>query len=235
MSEEQTGTPVQDPAPEAPQPVAAPPAPGPWSQDISFITDDGVRNQVDQYLREKWQPRMTQLEQTAAQATESQRLMNDLINSPNETMEALAAELNWTPQQLQQVVEEQVYEPTQETPTVDPRVQNMLEHFEQQQAQSAYDQEMNRAVERHPGLKPDLFHPFVSAADGDFDNAYQMYENWVGEWNTNAATPAEAAPPTLGGDAGSTTPPVQPKEQSLGDAIDDFLATNRSTNPPPIA
>lgn len=236
MTEEQTPAGVQDPAP-APTPVAAPPNPGPWDNDLAGLgLDDASRATVDAYLRGTIQPRMTQLEQSAAAARQAQTLMDDLVADPNATMEALAAELNWSPQQLQEAVEQQVEAPQA---TVDPRVEQVVNYVEQMQAQASYEQEMTRQATLHPGLEPELFHPFVSAADGNFDDAYMMYENWVGQWNSTHA-PAEQvadAPPTLGGDQGATTPPTQPTETpSLGDAIKSFMADNQLTNtPPPIS
>lgn len=235
MAEEEQTTPVvQDPAP-APTPVAAPPNPGPWDNDLQSLGfDDATRSQVDAYLREKIQPRMTQLEQQAAEARQAQTLMNDLINDPSSTMEALAAELNWSPQQLQQVVEQEIEEPTQQQ-VVDPRVQQAVEYYESQQAEQAYESEMNRLVSQHPGLRPDLMHPFVVTADGDFDQAYSLYENYVEATRQAFAPPAEeqTAPPTMGD--GHTTPPVAPKQMSIHEAVDAMMASANSTDPPPIS
>lgn len=241
MTEEQTPTGVQDPAPApTPVPVAAPPAPvnpGPWSNDLAqAFQDEAVRGQVDAFLREKVQPHTTRLEQQAAEARDAQRLLTDLQNDPNATMEALAAELNWTPQQLQEAVEQQVEAP--QYAQLDPEAQAALDYVRQEQAEKAYDAELARVNQQHPGIIPDVFHPLVVAADGDFDVAYQMYENVIHQFNAASAPPAEPgqpAPPTLGGDTGSTTPPVEPKQMTIAEAVDAMMAEARTTDPPPIS
>lgn len=79
--------------PENNQPGAAP-----WAGDLaSRFEDEGVRGQVDAYLRESWQPRMTQLEQQVAQQPnvpdEAVALFNDLMSDPKQTVTTLIEEL----------------------------------------------------------------------------------------------------------------------------------------------
>lgn len=100
---------------------------------------------------------------------------------------------------------------------VDPRVENLLNHYEHQQAEAAYESEMDRLVSQHPGLRPELMHSHVVAADGDFNLAYQIYENYVEATQQAYVPPAEEEP--------SEATPVS--GQSLGDAIDSWIATER--------
>lgn len=234
MSEEQ---PVegQELAPAVPVAAPQPTNPGPWDADLAQFTDAATRAQVDQLLRTRVQPYTTQLEQKAAAAADAQRLYDDLTNNPAETMAALANDLQWSPEVYEAPpVEQQQFE----QPEMDPRLAQLLAEDEQRKAEASYDSEMNRAVEQHPGLRPELFHPFVGAADGDFDQAYTMYENWINLSNqVNAPEPdLTPAPPTLGSDQGGTTPPVAPKALTIGETVAKFMADNAPNNdPPPIS
>jgi hypothetical protein len=48
-------------------------------------------------------------------------------------------------------------------------------------------------ADSEPGLNPNVFHAFVAGADGNFDDAHQMYEATVHAWNAQHA-PVEEAP-----------------------------------------
>lgn len=251
--------PVQPTEPAAP--AAAPPAPpapaptpgdGPWAADLqTLFTDEQVRGQVDQFLRSKVQPYTTQLEQQAAAARDAQRLYSDLNENPYDTYVALTTEMfgeeagNALLAQLQQQVgaqEQQPAAPEQPTPPAgapaDPRVENVINWFEQQQAEQQYDAELARIQQAHPDVNADLFHPFVAAAEGDFDQAYQLYSTYGQQWAAANATAGEqpAAPPTLGS-VGQTAPPGagDPQPKTIADAVDAFVASQRANaEAPPV-
>ncbi len=87
----------QVPEPAAPvpaQPAAAGQGAGPWAADLETrFQDPEQRAAVDQYLREVWQPRVTQLEQTAAEARTAKELYDDFNNDPLNTYLAITTEL----------------------------------------------------------------------------------------------------------------------------------------------
>jgi hypothetical protein len=87
--------------------------------------------------------------------------------------------------------DQEYYETEQQ---MDPRLQAIIDRDEYQQAEIAYDSEMNRIVAQHPGLDPEDMHPFVVTADGDFDQAVELRNAYVNRWNV-ANTPAYDEPP----------------------------------------
>src|SRR5437870_1506449 len=58
-----------------------------------------------------------------------------------------------------------------EQQAMDPRIQELLDEREEQQAQMAYDAELARIG--LPDQEQELFHPFVISAEGDFDRAHE--------------------------------------------------------------
>lgn len=227
---EQTVPPVQDPV----TPAAPPQNPGPWDADLAAFQDPTIRSQVDALLRTRIQPRMTQLEQSAAEHRDAQILMNDLINSPDETMTKLAAELNWTPEQVAEQVAAAA-EPSTPT-TLDPRVERAVALIEQQENEALYMEQFNQIKAANPDIVDDVYHQLVIAANGNFDQATQLYNHTVELLGPKApeADPAAPAPQVLGGD-GLTTPPIQKEYKNLGDAVDDFLNDLKATaDPPPV-
>lgn len=239
--------PVQQTAPAAETAPPVPPVPapgdGPWAADLATLfTDEAVRGQVDQFLRSKVQPYTTQLEQQAAAAKDAQRLYSDLNDNPYDTYVALTTEMfgeeagNALLTQLQQQVtsQGQTQQPEQPAaPSTDPRIETVLSWFEQQQAEQQYDAELARIQQAYPDVNADLFHPFVAAAEGDFDQAYQLYSTYGQQWAAANAPAGEqpAAPPTLGD--GQTAPPTEAQPKTIADAVDAFLSANRANSEAP--
>ena len=104
---------------------------------------------------------------------------------------------------------------------MDPRVEQMVAQFEYQQAEQNYEAEMQR-IQSQTGINPELLHPFVSAADGDFDDAVEMIARWVDMANsgTDGAPPAD--------DGQGWQPPADPgapdSPTTIRGAIDQMLA-----------
>jgi hypothetical protein len=92
--------------------------------------------------------------------------------------------------------DDQEYCETAQPQQMDPRLQALIDREEWQQAEAAYESEMSRVVEQHPGLDPEDLHPFVVTADGDFDQAVQLRNAYVNRWNgVNAPAHEEASKP----------------------------------------
>lgn len=244
----------------------------PWDSALSSrFEDEGVRQAVSEFLREDVQPYVTRLEQNRNE--EAERLYAELNDRPGDTYLAITEELfgGDAAQAVQDALlgsfgvdDTQVFdgddtdddEPgdgddeTKQTPSLDPRLERMVQAFEQTEQQKAYASELARvkAVAEKDGVKvvDELISPFVVAADGDLATAYQGYKKFVGEWkqafgeapsaaDVEAAAPPPEAPPALGSDAtGTTTPPVTQKYQNLDDALDAFFDETKNMPPAPV-
>lgn len=93
--------------------------------------------------------------------------------------------------------------------------------------------------EGNPRLNVDLFHPFVVAADGDFDAAFEAYTEFYSQAKNEfgiqvpSGEEVEVPPATINSetrDAGET-PPQEVKYDSLEDAMDAFF--DEQNAPPP--
>lgn len=247
-----------DPTPAAAPPAAAPVAPspasgsGPWANDLNqTFADEAVRGQVDEFLRSKVQPYTTQLEQKAAQNQEAQRLHQAFADNPIDAYVQVTNELfgEEAAQVLLADIQKQLDQPAPtpepgqpQAAPVDPRVQSLLDWAEQKQINEHYETQIERVSAEHPEIDVDLFHPFVAAASGDFDQAYGMYSTWLAEYGQKygaapEVTPATPPPAVLGSDTGAAQPsntPVEPKNQTIGEAIEDFVRESRLSVAPPV-
>lgn len=226
-----------EPAPAAPAPQ--PPAPAgdsPWAADLAgIVPDEALRGNVDGYLREKWQPRVTQLEQQVAASRDASRLYEDLRESPVETYLAMTEQLFGEEalthaQQMfaiEQANQEAAAAQGTEAPPMDPRLQALLDREEQAQREAAYAQELATIRAQDPELQDEIFHPFVIAADGDFTAAHESYRAFVAQAKQlyGGAAVESTPPPTVVGteSAGTTAPPIAPRFDSLDAALDDTL------------
>lgn len=258
------GDPVEPGAVETPPaaPVAdTPPNPGPWVADLAeFFTDDTARQAADRWMRERIQPRMTQLETETAPARE---LWSDITSDPLNTIRDLVEELydEDTAEKFMGLFGD----PEEETPPAPPaepaegdipewakplieRERAQAQAAEREQQEQAYSTALGSLREAHPDLtdddvgdgtpeKPGLIHPFVHAQDGDMEAAYAAYKVWKDRFAelhgvAPASTERPTAPPVLGGEAAvASTPPVVKRGQSMADAIDEFMAEQRSAPP----
>jgi hypothetical protein len=244
-----TTTEVQEPAPIAP--VTQGQGSGPWANDLnSLFEDEGVRGQVDTFLRDKVQPYVTQLEQRSKPSEEQElayQLYEDFQSDPSSTYLAITEELFGEDGAIaiQRALAES-YAVDDETPiatptqtSADPRVLEAVDYIERQRAQEAYDSDVGQLAETDPDLDRDLLHPFVVAADGDIQAAYERYRHWYDGVKSKfvpAEEPVEAeAPAVIGSDVQTpAAPPTQKTYSSLDDALDDFFAEERGSAPPVV-
>ena len=242
----------------APAPVVA--NPGPWDADLQLTFDDpNVRAKVDAFMRSKVQPRMTQLEQQLAGSRNAVALFDDLRTRTDDTFVALANEiygekgaeavLTVLQDRLKEAEATAAGEPAPEhsvaNAPLDPRIEQMLTDYEERRAADLYEEAMGQAISARPDINPDHLHPFVAAANGDFAVAIGMYDNYRTQLLSSAGiTPEQlntppVAPPALGSDVGgaaSSTTPVEPRKQTLDQAIEEFVRENSPRNrvAPPV-
>lgn len=173
----------------------APPAPqipaSPWQQDLTSRFDAQTAAQVDTYLRERWQPRVTQLEQQYAETQSARELLASFQSDPVGTFNGVKQELinaGYTVEQATAAAQQQhdaaVAAPPAPAPaqtaaaqTEDPRLAEMYADWTRQRELQAYDAEIARIVNdpTNADINPNRLHTFVAAADGDFTKALDMY------------------------------------------------------------
>ncbi len=137
-----------------------------------------------------------------------------------------------------------------------PEVQNAVAAQQQETQKKAYYDEIERVKVEHkddlptddegkPVLDVDLFHPFVVAANGDFDAALEGFVKWTDKAKEsfgiqvpeNAATEEEndenTPPPAINSETrdSAAKPPTEKTFDSLDDALDSFFEDQKS--PPP--
>lgn len=236
--------PVVPEVPETP-PETPPVADAPWSSDLAgYVVDPAERANADRYLREKWQPHVTKLEQDLASARPGVALHNDFVNDPDNTFVAVAQEL-WgddAHDKLQELFASQNPETpppaANEPPPQDPRVTAMVEAYEVSEQQRQYQDLLTQTKTANPDVEivDALFHPFVIAADGDFSEAVPTYQAWLTEARSHLGSPPPPSTPppsTLGSDTpGGPPPPVQPRYATIDEALDATLDEMRSSRQP---
>lgn len=226
--------------------TAAPTNTAPWAADLAAtFEDEGVRSQVDGFMREKYQPYVTGLEQQVAGLKDAEEYYNDLTSDPGKTWvsltheilgDDLAAKVLGALSDEPASTTEAVTAATTETPSTSalaPEDQQLLTEIREKKARDEYTRKVDEFVEAKadPALKAQWFHPFIAAAGGNLDVAYGGYKEWVEDFkagNTDA-TPAEAAAetvdepvPTLNSNTGGAAQiPTEKKYKSMDAAIDD--------------
>lgn len=244
----------------APPAPAGTPGPAPWATDLATrFEDEAVRGQVDTYLRETWQPRMTKLEQEYAPA---RQLYSDLQEDPDVTLVEVAAQLygDDDPDRVRALAAalgvelEDDEDPSTpeaaaaETPAaLDPRLAELLDEREATQRQTEWDDAMASVRESQPDLIDDLYIPFVVTAEGDMEVALERYRQTVGPVEAQIAAqraagvaPAGAAPAppavvgTGGTGAGVAPPAVAKRYTSMSAALDDWMDEERGASAPPV-
>lgn len=240
MAEEQPGAqsgqdPVQAGAPASTEPVQFS-SDAPWAGDLAQFGDQA--GAVDQYLRSRWQPRVTQLEQQYAESAGAREFLgafeqdaeaaNVAVNRQlygDEYGDALAASLgrvdlmmNPQGQQTQQPVQQAVPQQAAPQQSMDPRLERMLSSWEEDQQQRQYDDAKAQFLSdpQYADIDSELFDPFIHASD-TWDEAVNMYRSWAAHYaSRNGSTETgqqevQTAPPTIGSNAGGapgSTPSV---------------------------
>jgi hypothetical protein len=251
---------TSEPAPTEPAPPAATPPvnPGPWAADLEQrFADPEQRQAVDQYLRDVWQPRMTQLEQRPDVPETASQLWNDL-NGDNYAQ----AFLNLTGELFDEDVAQEVLgllhtryneedpppaeaaQPPAEAaqpPARDPEVQALIEREQERE----YNEAITKAVAGDPenGIPaiPEAFqsllHPIVVSTQGDVEAAAKGLRQQLeaaGVLGQPAPTVEDVPepPPAATADA----PPAVPtqKKQTLEESIHDFWQEQQRKAPPPV-
>jgi hypothetical protein len=252
-ADQQTAPPPQTP------PAATPPAAGPWAEDLAqYIEDEAARAQADRYLREKIQPRMTQLEQAQSEYAPAREFMDDLREDPTATTVALITELygDEVGKQTAELIQaglnpaaaaEAATQNPPPPPPADPVVDQMKAEYEEKQREKLFNKELERvkATPNAQGVEidRDLFAVFVSMAEGDFDNALVGYKQFEAQARqrygpTQPGEDDPDPPPAVlgtqpGGAPASTPPVVKDYKGDLGAALDDFLTDLRATREGP--
>lgn len=247
------------PPPPPAEPAAPTPGPAPWSSDLeSRFQDEAVRTQVDAYLRETWQPRVTKLEQETAPA---RALYQSFQEDPDVALVQAATELYWdtNPDAVRALAkslkvefegdddgdgEPRVEQKTDDPPPMDPRVAEIIEEREAAKRQQEWDDAMKTIREQQPNLIDDLYLPLVVGAEGDMQAALEAYRERFAKYEQRGEAPAaeETAPPppnVLGSDGGGAgaPPPVQKEYRGWGgldEALNDWLASERQPAPPAV-
>lgn len=240
------------------EPVTEPGA-APWASDLERLSEDPeTRAAFDQYLREQWQPRMTQLEQQARVSQDAQNLWTQLGENPGETVvsiidqmfdsesaEKVYAALNGdqgpeAQQQAQQVVQQAAAETTaQEYAKLDPQTQALIDSLAAKEQEQQYFSELEQAIDANHDLNADLLrkhvHSFVVAANGDIPEGIARYRAFVNEFGA-PATDAEVesnAPNVMGNEgAASNGAPVEVRK-SWDEAFKDFETALHDSNARP--
>jgi hypothetical protein len=237
--------------PDPSQPKAKEQGPAPWAKDLEDLGLDDP--EFDKYLRDKWQPRMTQVEQEVAKyskifgnfenAEVAAQVLTALDDDPVKALKWLSSQLEVDPIDLLEgldATDETEDEPTPDQPeddelakfkemlNQDPRMQ----HVEKSQKE-AREAEENQALEDLTGKiekiysdKGDTFNKslFLHLLKSAEGDADLAYSAYE-EFHTPAKEPDDP-PPTAGGKKG-VTPREEPQYGSLGEAVNAYASDAR--------
>lgn len=244
-----TETPEQTPEPAS--------SDGPWAADLASKFDDpAVRAQVDGFLRETIQPYVTQLEQQTQPNRDALRLWSDFGEDPNGTFTAVARELygeeqasdilnvlTGTSDDTEDDVNETLDDANDPIITADELpddVREAVEYIQQERREREFSSALNELKEDNPDVEiiDDLFYPFITAADGDLDEAVASYKEWNAQAQERLGIQVpdpdeiekDTPPPTVTPDRTPSSPPVESEPASLDDAIEEWFAEK---NAPP--
>lgn len=213
--------------------------PAPWAKDLADRGLDDPR--VDEYLREVWQPRMTQFEQQISQWDElfggdmeraqiMAGLAEALEQDPLGTYQQIGELLGLTEsdgeydENTDGEVDDEAYDGDAEEP--DEYRQWVMQKMEEEmvaQQDAAYEQLLSELEEQTPGFDRELFHAAIVAFDGD----PEMAMNWYMKYHRAPEPPDEQDGPTPVGE-GNPTPPESKEYSGIGDAIADFMSESKT-------
>ena len=132
-----------------------------------------------------------------------------------------------------------------------PEVQEIIQGQKLEESRKAYYAEIDRLKDEHaeelpkdedgnPRLNADTFHPFVVAADGNFDEAYKGFQSWIesarkeaGLVDASTETETDGPPTTIDSRArdASARVPEKREHMTFDDALDEMF--NDLKAPPP--
>lgn len=211
--------------------------PAPWAKDLA---DRGLNDPAfDEYLRESWQPRMTQFEQQVSEWSglfggdmERAQIMAGLAealeNDPEGTYQEIGRLLGLASDDGEYADVEGGMEEGEDGEGEEPDeyrqwvMQKMQEEQISQQDQQ-YQSLLSELDEAYPGFDQDLFHAAIVAHDGDPEQALEWYMKYH-----KAPEPADEpdGPTPLG--EGNPTPPESKEYSGIGDAISDFMSEEKT-------
>jgi hypothetical protein len=213
--------------------------PGPWQAELE---KRGLNSpEMDQYMREILQPYITQLEQGAGGGDEygqlfggdmeraqmAAELMQAFLDDPQAAYKELGEILEIAPGEAPPPGAEAPADPNDMPPPPnplddDPRIKWVEEERQrQQEAQedAEYDELMTQLGDRVPGFNPEAFNLAVLAAQGDMDQAFKHYMEYM---HKEPSPSPESPPPALAGQGG-TAPPAE-FQGNIKDAVDSTFA-----------
>jgi len=202
---EQTEEAPEVEAQEAPEQVEQTQEPtSPWANDLQeLFTDEGVRGNVDAFLREKVQPYITKIEQDSAADRRAKNLWDQFSEDPYATFEQVAVEIygedvadkikramddEGDPDAQAQAIDEVVAESEDSESLFDlkdlpPEVRRLVEEKQELEAEAAFDDEIKEVKEwmseNNIPFDEEVFYPFVANAEGDIELAVDHYQAWV--------------------------------------------------------
>ena len=212
----------------------------PWAKDLA---DRGLNDpNFDAYLREVWQPRMTQFEQDLGNWSnlfggdmERAQIMAGLAD-------ALEQDPEGTYQQIGELLglltdseegspmgEDQLAgDGPDETDGAEPDeyrqwVMSKMQEEQEAKQDAAYEDLLVELETAHPGFDRELFHAAIVAFDGDPDQAL----TWYMKYHRAPEPAAEMDGPDPVGE-GNPVPPTQETYSGIGDAIAAFMSEDKT-------
>lgn len=212
----------------------------PWAKDLA---DRGLNDpNFDSYLREVWQPRMTQFEQDLGNWSnlfggdmERAQIMAGLADAleqdPEGTYQQIGELLGLLndSEEGSPVGEDQLAgDGTDETDGAEPDeyrqwVMSKMQEEQEAKQDAAYEDLLAELETAHPGFDRELFHAAIVAFEGDPDQAME----WYMKYHKPAQEPAEMDGPDPVGE-GNPVPPTQEAYSGIGDAIAAFMSEDKT-------
>lgn len=212
----------------------AAPGQGPWAKDLEGLgLPPEYQQAVDKYLREKWQPRVTELEQQYApykvfQSPDDGATAADLLYSlrenPQETYKVLGQLIEeqygpMTDAEKKEAVDQVVSDSQEQQPQKDdPRldyVDQLMQERELEQQMEDFQKLYEEQKQQFPELEEEWFAKLVLANNGDVENAMADYAKLFPKQES------EPPPPTIG--EGATTPPESEEWDSSKESFESFV------------
>lgn len=210
----------------------------PWAKDLA---DRGLNDpNFDSYLREVWQPRMTQFEQDLGNW--SNLFGGDMERA--QIMAGLADALEQDPEGTYQQIGELLglLSESEENPALEDDegydeeeyddeepdeyrqwVMSKMQEEEEAHQDAAYEELLTELETAHPGFDRELFHAAIVAFEGDPDQALE----WYMKYHKPAQEPSEMDGPDPVGE-GNPVPPTQETYSGIGDAIAAFMSEDKT-------
>jgi hypothetical protein len=210
--------------------------PAPWAKDLADRGLDDPR--IDEYLRESWQPRMTQYEQQISQYDELfggdmdraqmlAGLAEALENDPQGTYAELGQLLGLSDGEFSGDDEDFAFdEQPDEGESPDQYrewVMNKMQEEQVQQQDQAYESLLSELEGQYPGFDRGLFHAAIVAHDGDPEQAL----GWYMQYHREPSPPDTPDGPTPVGE-GNPTPPEAQEYSGIGEALQAFMQEEKA-------